>query len=94
MSVPSNPPQYPSNIPQQPPPVPENEPPKGTPVGNIDPTGVWTKFLSTPGNAASPEDVKLFLQGMLKTFNALIQQQNEAAKRANEQLKKTIQGDG
>jgi hypothetical protein len=94
MGIPSNSSQSPSNVPQQPtPPVPENEPPKGASVGNVDPTGVWAKFLSTPGNAASAEDVKMFMQGLLKMFNVLIQQQNQAAQRANEKLKKAIEGE-
>lgn len=59
----------------------------------MDPTGAWSKFLSTPGNAASADDVKMFMQGMLRMFNVLIQQQNEAYQRSNEQLKKAAQGD-
>jgi hypothetical protein len=59
----------------------------------MDPTGAWAKFLSTPGHAATADDVKMFMKGMLKMFNVLIQQQNAAAQRANDKLKRAIEGD-
>jgi hypothetical protein len=58
-----------------------------------DPAGVWSKFLSVHGNIATPEEVHIFIQGMLKMFNVLIQQQNEAAKRSAEVLKKAAEGE-
>jgi hypothetical protein len=74
------------------PPVQPGNSPQGT-SGGIDPSGAWSKFLSTPGHVATPEEVKMFMQGMLKMFNLLIQQQSAAYKRANEQLKKAVKGD-
>jgi hypothetical protein len=58
-----------------------------------DPTGVWSKFLSGGGNVATPQEVKMFIQGILKMFNVLIQQQNAAAERAAQQLKKAEEGE-
>jgi hypothetical protein len=60
---------------------------------SLDPAGVWTKFLSTGGIVASPQDVKMFVQGIMKMFNVLIQQQNAAAKRASDVMKKAETGD-
>lgn len=71
------------------PPIQSNPPEKSS----LDPTGAWSKFLSTPGHIATPEEVKMFMQGMLKMFNILIQQQNAAYKRSNEQLKKAAEGE-
>ena len=59
----------------------------------LDPTGAWSKFLSTPGHPASADDVKMFMQGMLRMFNIIIQQQNDAYQRANEKLKRAIEGE-
>jgi hypothetical protein len=65
----------------------------GTPQpSSIDPTGAWSKFLSTPSQVASPEEVKMFIQGMMKMFNVMIQQQDAAAKRAAQKLKKAEEG--
>ena len=95
MSIPSDPSGPPSVNPhpltpgsQQPTP-----PPGGKPSVNLDPTGVWTKFLSAGGMPATPEEVNTFVKGILKTFNLLIQQQQKAAARAHEQMKKAIQGE-
>ncbi len=65
------------------------------PTNNVDPTGAWSKFLSSGGSGqvATPKEVEMFMQGMLKMFNVIIQQQNEAYKRANEKLKRAAQGD-
>ncbi len=73
--------------------VPPSQPVGPQPAGNIDPTGAWSKFLSTPGNVATPEEVKLFMQGLLKMFNVIIQQQTAAAHRAAEQMKKAEEGE-
>ena len=62
------------------------------PAQNLDPSWVWSKFLSTPGHVATPQEVKMFMQGLLKMFNVIIQQQNEAYRRANEKLKKAAEG--
>jgi hypothetical protein len=93
MSIPSDPTQPPPNFPKPPPTGPQNQSPASQPTSYVDPTGAWAKFLSTPGHAASADEVKLFMEGMLKMFNVLIQQQNAAAKRASEQMKKAIEGD-
>ncbi|GEM_PF-5351197 len=95
MSIPSDP-SKPSPIPAQPisPSNPSPPPSPGTTsLSNIDPTGVWTKFLSASGTPATPEQVKAFIQGILKTFNLLIQQQQKAAARAHERMKKVIEGE-
>lgn len=76
-----------------PPPSQPARPQPSQPVGNIDPTGTWSKFLSTPSAVATPEEVKMFMQGMLKMFNVIIQQQDAAYKRANEKLKKAEEGE-
>lgn len=92
MSIPTDPLKTPSNIPQHQTP-PQSQPPAATSTKDVDPTGVWTKFLSMGGQAATPEEVKLFIQGMMKMFNILIQQQNAAAKRASEKLRKASEGE-
>ncbi len=93
MSIPPDPLKSSSNIPQNQT-SPQNQP-STTPVSSkdVDPTGVWTKFLSSGAGPATPEEVKLFIEGMMKMFNVLIQQQNAAAKRASEKLKKAIEGE-
>ena len=63
------------------------------PVSNLDPTGAWSRFLSSGGQVATPKEVEMFMQGMLKMFNVIIQQQNEAYKRSNEKLKRAIEGE-
>ncbi len=60
---------------------------------SIDPTGVWTKFLSTPGNPATAKDVKKFIDGLLKSFSVLIQQAQRAAERAKREMKKAEKGE-
>lgn len=59
----------------------------------LDPTGTWSKFLGGAGMPASPEEVKMFIQGIMKMFNVIIQQQNAAYQRANQHLKRVIEGD-
>lgn len=59
----------------------------------VDPTGTWAKFLGGSGMAATPKDVQMFMQGILKMFNVLLQQQNDAAKRAADALKKAETGE-
>lgn len=83
---------------------PSQIPPTSAPIGapdvgnffsqsNIDPTGIWTKFLSTPGNPATPNDVKKFIQGLLKSFGVLIQQNQKAMERARREMKKAERGE-
>lgn len=62
-------------------------------TSRLDPTGAWSKFLTTPGGVASPEEVKMFINGIMKMFNVIIQQQTEAAKRASQKLKRSIEGE-
>jgi len=76
---------------QGPPDIPPMQPTTPT-TSRLDPSGAWSKFLSTPGNVASPEEVKMFIQGIMKMFNVIIQQQNEAAQRASRHLKDVIEG--
>jgi hypothetical protein len=92
MSIPSDPSNLPPKI-HPTPGTPANQPQNPMPTtSNVDPTGAWSAFLSTPGHQASADDVKMFLQGLLKTFNIVIQQQNQAAQRANQKLKKAAEG--
>lgn len=60
---------------------------------SIDPTGVWTKFLSTPGHPATAKDVKLFMNGLLKSFGVLIQQNQRAMERAKREMKRAERGE-
>ncbi|MBS0652130.1 MAG: hypothetical protein JSR39_01240 [Verrucomicrobia bacterium] len=93
----------PSNTPPTPPPTP---PPSTTPTTSgsqqgsqaqasqqlswEDPTGAWAKFL---GPTASPKDVEIFIGQLMKFFsNVIIQQSNEAAKRAYQQMQQSIEG--
>ena len=58
-----------------------------------DPTGVSTKFLSTGGSQATPEQVQSFLSTLLKFFSKVIlQESEEAAKRSAKQMKDAIEG--
>lgn len=57
-----------------------------------DPTGAWQKFLSASGQQATPQEVQMFIQGLLKNFNIIIQQSNEAHKRAMDDIKKAFEG--
>lgn len=77
-----------------PPPTPSQpiQPTTSLPTSYVDPSGVWAKFLSTPGQAASAKDVQMFMNGLLKFFNVLIQQQQASFKRSIDQLKKTEEG--
>ena len=59
---------------------------------NIDPTGVWTKFLSSGGQQATPKEVHAFINGILKNLNAIIQQQAKQAAEDARRMKRAIQG--
>ncbi len=60
---------------------------------SIDPTGVWAKFLSTPGHPATAQDVKMFINGLLKSFGILIQQNQRAMERAKREMKRAEKGE-
>jgi hypothetical protein len=77
-----------------PPPIPPepSKPVTALPTSYVDPTGAWAGFLSTPGHPASAQEVQLFMNGLLKFFNVLIQQQQDAAKRSLEKLKESEEG--
>lgn len=59
---------------------------------NIDPTGVWTRFLSTPGHPANAKEVQMFIGTLLRFFSVMIQQQQDAAKKASDHLKRVEEG--
>jgi len=99
-SSPSNPVGPSHNVPPTPPPPPgtsgtsgpSTPPPAAT--SWEDPTGAWQRFLSKGASPATPHDVEVFIGTLMKFFSQVIlQQSNEAAKRASEQMKKTIEGD-
>ena len=69
----STPPLQPTGGQQQPP-----------PTNYLDPTGAWQKFL---GGSATPQEVQMFIQGMMKMFDVLFQQMNDAAQRSSQVLK-------
>ena len=66
--------------------------PANLPTSYVDPTGAWAAFLSTPGSKATADDVKMFMNGLLKFFNVIIQQQQDAFKRSMDHLKKVEEG--
>jgi hypothetical protein len=66
--------------------------PQQTPRSYLDPTGTWSKFLTGGGQVATPQEVQMFMQGMLKMFNVVIQQQQAAYQRANQKLRKAEEG--
>ena len=90
MSIPTNPFDMPPNIPPSQPFTPQNQPDQ-LPTSYMDPTGAWATFLSSAGTPATAEQVKQFINGMLKMFNLLIEE-NEEAKKASQRLKRAIEG--
>lgn len=78
-----------------PPPSPSQpgEPKTSLPTSYVDPTGAWASFLSTPGKPATAHDVQLFMNGLLKFFNVIIQQQQAAFKRSMDRMKKVEKGE-
>jgi hypothetical protein len=60
---------------------------------SIDPSGVWSKFLSTPGHPATAKDVQMFIQGLMKSFGVLIQQNQRAMERAKREMKRAEKGE-
>lgn len=58
-----------------------------------DPTGTWAKFLGGSGSPASPKEVEMFINTLMKFFsNVIFQQMKESSQRANRQLKDAIEG--
>lgn len=57
---------------------------------NWDPTGAWAAFL---GGSATPQEVQLFLNGLLKTISNEMQQEQKQADQAAKKLKNAIEGD-
>ena len=55
---------------------------------SMDPAGIWLKFL---GPQATVNDVKMFLQGLEKMLQVLVQQNDAAFKRALEAQKRAQQ---
>ncbi len=91
MTTPTDPTQ--SNIPPYTPPG--QQPPPGAPppqTSYLDPSGKWAAFLSTPGNPASAEQVKMFMNTMLQFFNSMVAQQQADMQQANQQLKNVAEG--
>ncbi len=89
MSIPSDIP--PSN--QTPPvqPTTEQQALANVPVAtNWDPTGQWSKFL---GGNATPQEVQLFLNGLMKTISNELQQEQKQMDEATKKMKKAIEGD-
>ena len=87
--------------PQQPisPTTPQTPPPGGAPpestaqTQSIDPAGIWAKFLSTGGQQATPEEVKMFLQNYEKMLSVLVQQNQKAFARAQQQMREALEGE-
>lgn len=81
--------------PSNPSPIQPSQPsqPSQYPTSYVDPTGAWAKFLGTPDNPATAQEVQMFMNGLLKFFNIIIQQQQAAFKRSMDELKKAQTGD-
>ena len=59
----------------------------------MDPTGVWSKFLSTPGHPATQKQVQAFIGGLLKQLGNQIQNEMKRAKKAEERMKRALNGE-
>jgi hypothetical protein len=59
---------------------------------SMDPAGIWSRFLSQGGQAASSDEVKGFLTSMQKMLQITVQQNARAAKRAAERLRDSQEG--
>ncbi len=83
-----------SNTPEIPqgPAAPQPQSPTGEPTSYVDPSGAWAKFLSTPNAPATAKEVQLFMNGLLKFFNVVIQQQQDSFKRSIQRLKDSEEG--
>jgi hypothetical protein len=57
----------------------------------LDPAGIWLKFL---GPQATVNDVKMFLQGLEKMLQVLVQQNDAAFKRAMDAQKRAKEENG
>lgn len=58
----------------------------------MDPTGVWTKFLSTPGHPATQQQVQAFVGGLIKQLGLQIQNEMARAKKTAERMKRALEG--
>jgi len=58
----------------------------------MDPTGVWSKFLSTPGHHATKKQVQAFVGGLIKQLGDQIQNELKRAKKAEERMKRALEG--
>lgn len=57
----------------------------------MDPAGIWMKFL---GPQATVDDVKMFIQGLEKMLQTLVQQNDAAFKRALDAQKRAQEENG
>jgi hypothetical protein len=58
-----------------------------------DPLGIWKKFLSQGGNQATPQEVTMFLNTLVKFMaSTVINEANKAAKQAYLRTKAVIEG--
>ncbi|MEN9343923.1 MAG: hypothetical protein RLZZ453_710 [Chlamydiota bacterium] len=60
---------------------------------NVDPSGVWTAFLSQGGHPPTPEQVKLFLQSLMKQMSLQIQHELQLQKEAARRLRRALEGE-
>lgn len=70
-----------------------NEVPQIPIATNWDPSGVWAKFLGGGGSPATPEQVQMFLNGMMRSIAVELQRQEKEVIEASKKLRKTIEGD-
>lgn len=56
---------------------------------NWDPSGMWSKWLG----GASPQEVQVFLQGLMKSISVTIQQQEQECQKAAKKMKAAMEGD-
>lgn len=73
--------------------APANQPPQIPIATNWDPTGMWAKFLGGGGSPATPEEVQMFLNSLLRTIGMQLQEQEKQAAEAAKKLRQTIEGD-
>ncbi len=59
----------------------------------VDPTGVWTKFLSTGGHHVTQAQVKQFIDQLCRSMGQHIQNECQRALKALQKAKREINGD-